>query len=250
MMSNLISLSKATLHPECNTNRPASVPPPTDGSTRMSPKVFQGLNDIRSASISPSMMYKHSASSSLGNVHGFRTVSNSIDRERGVAPLDLMDVLQRSEPAVVKSRTGSVLSRGMILKTDHYPSGAYFACQMKSYVIDSTIGRALDLDLNVHGAPNFRSSRQGSLNVFGAAQPRTQGLRAILSILRARPNIPSPTHVVWFSTREEPMSGCFAFMLKDQRVRANLNHSIHLWTPVCSSRCLRTAPYARPLRSS
>jgi hypothetical protein len=81
---------------------------------------------------------------------------------------------------------------------------------MKSCVIDSTTGRALDLDLNVHGAPNFRSSRQGSLNVFGAAQPRTQGLRAILSILRARPNIPSPAHVVWFSTREEPMGGCSA----------------------------------------
>ncbi|KAG5221220.1 glutathione peroxidase [Salix suchowensis] len=35
-------------------------------------------------------------------------------------------------------------------------------------------GRALDLDLNVHGAPNFRAPRVGGLNVFGAAQPRTQ----------------------------------------------------------------------------
>jgi len=42
--------------------------------------------------------------------------------------------------------------------------------------------------------------------VFGVAQPRTQGLRAILSILRCRPNTPSPSHVVWFSTREEPIS--------------------------------------------
>ena len=69
----------------------------------------------------------------------------------------------------------------------------------------SHAGRALDLDLNVHGAPNFRSPRQGGLNVFGVAQPRTQGLRAILSILRCRPNTPSPSHVVWFSTREEPI---------------------------------------------
>ncbi|KAF8150729.1 inositol hexakisphosphate-domain-containing protein [Crassisporium funariophilum] len=106
----------------------------------------------------------------------------------GATSLDLMDLLNRSEPSVVKTRTGSVLSRGFILKTDHYPSG-----------------RALDLDLNVHGAPNFRSPRQGDLNVFGAAQPRTQGLRAILSILRCRPNTPNPTHVVWFSTREEPI---------------------------------------------
>lgn len=66
-------------------------------------------------------------------------------------------------------------------------------------------GRALDLDLNVHGAPNFRAPRIGGLNVFGAAQPRTQGLRAILSILGCRPNTPNPSHVVWFSTREEPI---------------------------------------------
>jgi len=68
------------------------------------------------------------------------------------------------------------------------------------------LGRAQDLELNVHGAPNFRAPRYGSLNVFGVAQPRTQGLRAILSILRCRPNTPSPSHVVWFSTREEPIS--------------------------------------------
>ncbi|KXN91655.1 Paladin [Leucoagaricus sp. SymC.cos] len=102
--------------------------------------------------------------------------------------LDLMNFLQRSEAATVKTRSGSVLSRGFILKTDHYPSG-----------------RALDLDLNVHGAPNFRAPRIGDLNVFGVAQPRTQGLRAILSILRCRPNTPNPSHVVWFSTREEPI---------------------------------------------
>ncbi|KAG1872156.1 inositol hexakisphosphate-domain-containing protein [Suillus subluteus] len=118
-----------------------------------------------------------------------RVVSESIISMTGkqaIAPLDLMDNLKRAEPSVVKTRTGSVLSRGFILKTDYYPSG-----------------RALDLDLNVHGAPNFRASR--NTNVFGVAQPRTQGLRAILSVLRCRPGTISPSHVVWFSTREEPI---------------------------------------------
>ncbi|KAL4066939.1 inositol hexakisphosphate-domain-containing protein [Scleroderma yunnanense] len=105
-----------------------------------------------------------------------------------VQPLDLMVNLKRSEASVVKTRTGSVLSRGFILKTDYHPSG-----------------RALDIDLNVHGAPNFRAPRQGNLNVFGVAQPRTQGLRAILSVLRCRPETTDPSHVVWFSTREEPV---------------------------------------------
>ncbi|KAG1720160.1 inositol hexakisphosphate-domain-containing protein [Suillus lakei] len=112
----------------------------------------------------------------------------SIPGKQAVTPLDLMGNLKRAEPSVVKTRTGSVLSRGFILKTDYYPSG-----------------RALDLDLNVHGAPNFRASRPGNTNVFGVAQPRTQGLRAILSILRCRPGTTSSSHVVWFSTREEPI---------------------------------------------
>lgn len=37
--------------------------------------------------------------------------------------LDMMAHLQRSESSIVKTRSGSVLSRGFILKTDHYPSG-------------------------------------------------------------------------------------------------------------------------------
>ena len=39
--------------------------------------------------------------------------------------LDLTTHLQRSGPSLVKTRIGSVLSRGFILKTDHYPSGSY-----------------------------------------------------------------------------------------------------------------------------
>jgi hypothetical protein len=121
-----------------------------------------------------------------------------------VSPSDLMPHLHRSAPSIVKTRSGSVLSRGFILKTDHYPSGK-LSTHLSTTLIDSRTGRALDLDLNVHGAPNFRAPRTGSLNVFGAAQPRSQGLRAILSILRARPTEASPSHVIWFSTREEPI---------------------------------------------
>jgi hypothetical protein len=117
---------------------------------------------------------------------------------------DLMPHLHRSAPSIVKTRSGSVLSRGFILKTDHYPSGE-LPIGLSAPSTHPHTGRALDLDLNIHGAPNFRAPRIGSLNVFGAAQPRSQGLRAILSILRARPTETSPSHVIWFSTREEPI---------------------------------------------
>ncbi|KAK0223506.1 inositol hexakisphosphate-domain-containing protein [Armillaria fumosa] len=120
--------------------------------------------------------------------HERNDTNNTRTEQDNSTSLDLMASLHRSEPSVVKTRNGSVLSRGFILKTDFYPSG-----------------RALDLDLNVHGAPNFRAPRIGNLNVFGVAQPRTQGLRAILSVLRCSPNTPDPSHVVWFSTREEPI---------------------------------------------
>lgn len=73
-------------------------------------------------------------------------------------------------------------------------------------------GRALDLELTVHGSPNFRAPKVGDFNVFGVAQPRTQGLRAILSILRCRPNTPDPYNCVWFCTREEPIGGTYIIL--------------------------------------
>ena len=42
---------------------------------------------------------------------------------KDIPMLDLVSHLQRSESSVVKTRSGSVLTRGFILKTDHYPSG-------------------------------------------------------------------------------------------------------------------------------
>lgn len=153
--------------------RLSSVPPQVQNAA-----LDSGNTRARPTSIPPSM-----------NKHRRLPSDSQPSKTSATGPsVDLVELIKRSEPSVVKARTGSVLSRGFILKTDHYPSG-----------------RALDLDLNVHGAPNFRAPRIGGLNVFGAAQPRTQGLRAILSILGCRPNTPNPSHVVWFSTREEPI---------------------------------------------
>lgn len=68
-------------------------------------------------------------------------------------------------------RTGRrVANPSFVLKTDHYPNG-----------------RALDLDLNVQGAPNFRAPDEESLNVFGVAQPTVPGLKSILTVLSCQP---------------------------------------------------------------
>jgi hypothetical protein len=113
---------------------------------------------------------------------------DDLESSEGLKVQDATPTLVRSAASIVKTRTGSVLSRGMILKSDHYPSG-----------------RALQLDINLQGAPNFRAPRDGGLNVFGAAQPRMQGLKAILSVLGCRPDAKVPSRCIWFSTREEPI---------------------------------------------
>lgn len=57
--------------------------------------------------------------------YNFYLSSDILDEtsREGIPPLDITATLQRSGPSVVKTRNGSVLSRGFILKTDHYPSG-------------------------------------------------------------------------------------------------------------------------------
>lgn len=90
--------------------------------------------EIRSSSVPPpriSSVNKASRTQSIppsrrNHVRSASGSSNQLSRDStGANPLDLMDFLQRSESSVVKTRSGSVLSRGFILKTDHYPSGVY-----------------------------------------------------------------------------------------------------------------------------
>ncbi|WVF68673.1 hypothetical protein IAT40_003444 [Kwoniella sp. CBS 6097] len=88
--------------------------------------------------------------------------------------LGLQDKLKQQVDGVVKRRVGGVLGRGYILKTDHYPTG-----------------RAMDLELTVQGAPNFRAPDEESLNVFGVAQPTSAGLKSILTLLGCQPYRPS-----------------------------------------------------------
>jgi hypothetical protein len=65
-----------------------------------------------------------SESAAMRSPYGSPRLSGPIDAQTSAPPLDLSAQLLRSGHAVVKARTGSVLSRGFIMKTDHYPSGA------------------------------------------------------------------------------------------------------------------------------
>ncbi|GAA6056946.1 hypothetical protein JCM3770_007157 [Rhodotorula araucariae] len=95
--------------------------------------------------------------------------------------------LARLAHAVVPSRQGSVLSRGLVLKADyrfsaHPPNAA----------------APVPLYGDVTGASNLRDGRLG---VWGLAQPTATGVRSLLALLGSNRD----RDVVWFVTREEPI---------------------------------------------
>ena len=63
-----------------------------------------------------------------GSAHGSGAATPSTGSRESIlaAHLDITPSLQKVIHSVVKARNGSVLSRGSILKTDHYPSGKCF----------------------------------------------------------------------------------------------------------------------------
>jgi hypothetical protein len=99
--------------------RSTSVPPPS----RPFPSIpGRGASN----SPTPSSMSKRKTTGSF---------SSTTDKEdESATTLDLMSHLQRSGPSIVKTRTGSVLSRGFILKTDYYPSGTSRRHSLSAFV--------------------------------------------------------------------------------------------------------------------
>ncbi len=72
-------------------------------------------------------------------------------RKKTTTPKHNPKELLLSVQSVIKNRTGAVLARQLILKSDHF---------------DTALNTRLDF--NLLGAPNFRMS---DLNIFGVAQP-------------------------------------------------------------------------------
>lgn len=138
------------------------------------------------------------------------------------APLNLA----RLASAVVPSRSGSVLSRGLILKSDyrfvaaqppasashppHAQSAASTASSTKNAISgqlapsSTPAGPSTEGGFHLSGATNLR---EGGYGVWGVAQPTATGVRSLLSLLRSRKNAKGVEgrEVAWFVTREEPI---------------------------------------------
>lgn len=120
-----------------------------------------------------------------------RRSSQSVHPVRKVDPAALL----KMQTGIVKSRSGSVLGRGFILKNDRLPPRSTHS-----------------LDFRLKGAPNFRSGGEG---IFGSAQPSITGLRTVLSTLGCHPD--GSGRAVWICTREEPVVyiGGSPYVLRD-----------------------------------
>ncbi|POY76292.1 hypothetical protein BMF94_0487 [Rhodotorula taiwanensis] len=127
------------------------------------------------------------------------------------APLDLA----KFAPNVVPGRTGSVLSRGLILKSDyrfvaHSSSSSAHHRQHSSAAGGSGASDyhegtdSTPVGLHLSGATNLR---EGGLGVWGVAQPTRTGIRSLLSLLQCRRGRGGTEgqEVAWFVTREEPI---------------------------------------------
>ncbi|KAK4050677.1 hypothetical protein OIV83_003403 [Microbotryomycetes sp. JL201] len=148
------------------------------------------------------------------------------------APLNLMKLA----PGVVQSRTGSVLSRGFIIKSDSRPVAPPSASETEGLAFAGTTkgdptgpnSAPADTDdqasglggLHLTGATNFRGT---DFNIYGVAQPTETGLRTVLSLLRSQNttgphgNVVKGRETVWFCTREEPVVylGSQPFVLRE-----------------------------------
>ena len=90
--------------------------------------------------------------------------------------------------AFIQQRTGSILSRAMILKSDYIPTA-----------------QVAKLDINISGAPNFRQIRP--YPIYACGQPSATGVRTILNMLAGNQQHKQKTasKTIWINLREEPI---------------------------------------------
>ncbi|CAO3609264.1 unnamed protein product [Cunninghamella echinulata] len=168
------------------------------------PKLQKGVNNVFASSPPRKPFSYNEVSTTFGDKTDF-TINQGHD------PRSLLKAVR----PLIKSRSGTVLTRNTILKMDHFSSGTN-----------------TKLEFHLEGAPNFRST---PLNTYGSAQPTVIGLSTILSILNCHPKQSSKTSCTWFSTREEPLvylNGC-PYVLREY---ANPMQNMNLFLGIKSTR--------------
>ncbi|MBW0461895.1 hypothetical protein O181_001610 [Austropuccinia psidii MF-1] len=180
-----------------NCTRPSTALDPSSNQNPTSPTRFNNQSSShhpRKTSNHDLRFHPSHASISYTQFTPPATISTSQDHSSSY-PAHNIQKFHHLANGVVKSRQGSVLSRGSLLKTDHFASG-----------------RAKALTHHLQGAPNFRPS---VYDIYGTAQPTLAGIKTILAFLKSSPQ--GKCQSVWFCTREEPVIYISArpFVLRD-----------------------------------
>lgn len=185
------------------------------------------LGGVRTPPCSPPQRMERILSASAFPIASTSASSSTTPQPLPRSSLDLppphpRELLKLASGAV-NARTGSVLSRGYILKSDYRPSAPPSLSQSEGSALGDTAATEGSVGGGVHlrGATNFRMAELG---VFGVAQPTELGLRTVLSVLRSQPLVgpdgkgnAKGRECVWFCTREEPVVyiGSQPFVLRD-----------------------------------
>ncbi|KAJ3024316.1 UNVERIFIED_CONTAM: hypothetical protein HDU68_008233 [Siphonaria sp. JEL0065] len=102
-----------------------------------------------------------------------------------------LQLLGAKAASVVRNRTGNVLARFTIIKSDLFETGIN-----------------MNLDFHLQGAPNFRMTDH---NICGVAQPTAAGISTILTLLNCHPTsgentiVPPTNKTLFICAREEPV---------------------------------------------
>lgn len=155
------------------------------------------------------------------------SLNNNIVRST-TANVNTLSLLKLA-PTVINSRSGSVLTRGTILKSEYTTRLSSSTSSSSSSSNESP--KIISNGLHLRGAPNFRMAGEtesiddtsttstSSLNIYGCGQPSETGLRTVLSVLGSRRSHPNSTskETVWICTREIPIIylGVQPFVLRD-----------------------------------
>jgi len=124
------------------------------------------------------------------------------------APLLSAQVLPANQ--YVQLRSGSILSRGMIVKADQFPQE-----ELRE-----------GLDMHILGAPNFQQVRPYA--IYASGQPSVSGIRTVLNLLRLKQN--PRRRVQWINLREEPV----VYLNNRPFVLRELEHPFHNLTDFSS----------------
>ena len=170
---------------------------PLQRAASMAPRAIHAplIRTASTPSFIPILSPMRSRSDTTSDEEPLLSQSQQLRRKAPTALSSLLHTALLPANHFVQQRTGAILSRSMILKSDH------FTPLPSSSTSPTTAAPTSQLDLHLLGAPNLQQIKPFLL--FGVGQPTISGIRTVLNLIKAKS--PHRRHVQWICLREEPI---------------------------------------------